>query len=183
MDFVSQNPNARRRNVHGEFVENAEPLEFAVWKTVKLGACKNAGEYREALAKAGCRIGDWANEILGRPEFTVSPQLADLDLVILSAGDLGFKSNTHYSDIFARAAEMGFGPCPAETGPALRLPYRDQPRDEWLRIAMEPITDAGGYRFIFAVAQDYIGLWLSGVDGDPGFVWETGDRFVFVNRK
>jgi hypothetical protein len=48
---------------------------------------------------------------------------------------------------------------------------------------MEPIIDSGGYRFIFAVAQDYTGLWLSGVDGDPELFWGISDRFAFVRRK
>lgn len=183
MDFALPNMPAGPRRVRGELGGGPDPRDLVVWKTIKLGARKTADEYRQALKAAGCRIGDWADEILGKLSFAASQLETEVDLVVLSGGDLGFKHNARYSDICVRALELGLQLCPAAVGPALRLVYGEQPRDEWLRIAMEPLTDSGGYRFIFAVAQDYIALWLSGVDGDPEFLWGTDDRFVFIRRK
>lgn len=160
-------------------VSTAAPREFAVWKTVKLGTCETLDEYRKALKKAGYRIGDWGNDILGRINCV---QLeTEADLVVLSVKELGY-DGAYYKDICDRGVEMGLELCPAEVGPALRLSYKDQPRDEWLRIAMEAITVTGGDRLIFAVGCDRGGLWLRG-DGHPVVFWRADGRFVFVRRK
>ncbi len=158
-----------------------QPREFAVWKSVKLGTCKSPDEYRNALKKAGRRIGDWGDDILGR--ISCSQVEVDLDLVDLSVGDLGFKGSARYADICTKAVELGLELCPAEVGPALRLQYGDQPRDEWLRIAMEAITARDGDRLIFGVGHGSDGLWLHAHYGHPYYVWYAAHRFVFARRK
>jgi hypothetical protein len=127
------------------------------------------------------KIGDWGDDILGR--IFCSQEEIDLDLVVMSVGDLGFKGSARYADICMKAVELGLELCPAEVGPALRLQYGDQPRDEWLRIAMEAIADRDGDRSIFYVERDSDDLWLSAYGGHPGSVRDAGDRFVFVRRK
>lgn len=159
----------------------AQPREFAVWKTVKLGLHKSPKDYRAAIKSAKMKIGDWGDDILGR--ISCSQVEVDLDLVELSVGDLGFKGSARYADICTKAVELGLELCPAEVGPALRLQYGDQPRDEWLRIAMEAIADRGGDRLIFLVGLDSDGLWLGASSGHPGAVCPADDRFVFVRRK
>ena len=197
MDFASQNLTAGQLNaivkklggeqdalrfLRGELlVSAAKPIEMPVWKTVKLGTCKTPDEYRKALKKAGRRIGDWGNDILGR--ITCSKEEVDLDLVVLSVGELGFKDGAHYADICAKAQELGLELCPAEVGPALRLQYGDQPKGEWLRIAMEAITDRDGRLSIFSVEHFGGGLWLYGYYGHPVFVWDADRCFVFGRRK
>lgn len=171
-----------RRINSGEWVVRAvEPALMPVWKTVKLDTCKTPSEYRKALKKAGMCIGDWGDDILGR--ITCSKEEIDLDLVVLSVGDLGFKDGAKYSDICAKAVELGLELCPAEVGPALRLQYGDQPKGEWLRIAMEAIAGRGGYLRIFSVGRDDDGLWLGGSGGRPVDVWGADGRFVFGRRK
>ena len=137
--------------------------EYVIWKTI--------------------RIGDWASEILGQPAFTVASHELDLDLVVMSVAELGFKNSAKRSEIYARARELGLDLCPAEVGPQLCLVYKDQPLNEWLLIAMEPITDSGGDLSVFGVARDGRGLWLDGSSGHPGGVWNANDRWVFVRRK
>ncbi len=118
---------------------------------------------------------------LGR--ITCSKEEIDLDLVVLSVADLGFKSGARYADICAKAVELGLELCPAEVGPALRLQYGDQPSGEWLRIAMEAITNRGGGRFVFSVFRVAHDLCLNHVYGHSDYVWHAGDRFVFGRRK
>lgn len=154
---------------------------FQIWKTVKLGIQKTPDEYRNALKKACRRIGDLGDDILGR--IICSQQETEVDLVVLSVAELGFKGSARYADICTKAVEIGLELCPAEVGPALRLQYGDQPRDEWLRIAMEAITAWGGDRYIFAVDQGGGGLWLGGSRGNPDRFWDADYRFVFVRRK
>jgi hypothetical protein len=162
---------------------SATKRDFAIWKTAKLGTCKTADDYRKALKKARYGINIWANEILNKAAFTFTQQETEVDLVVLSVGELGFKDGAHYNDICARAVEMGLELCPAEVGPTLRLAYADQPKNECLRIATEAIIDSDGYLFIFAVEHVDGELWLRGYFGHPASFWYAVHRFVFVRRK
>ena len=177
------------RTLRGEitFSVNKKPSEektlLIVWKTIKLGTIKNADEFRKALKKAGSRISDWANDIIGKPAFTVASSEEEIQLVNLSVEELGFKNGAKYGDICARAKELGLELCPNEVGPQLRLQYKDQPKGEWLRIAMEPITDSDGDLFIFLVVHDDGDLWLGSNYGPSGYFWGADDRFVFRLRK
>lgn len=170
------------RLLNGELkLVEAQPREFAVWKRVVLGICKTPDEYRTALKKAGRRIGDWGDDILGR--ISCSQEEIDLDLVAMSVADLGFRGGARYEGLCAKAVELGLELCPAEVGPALRLQYGDQPKGQWLLIAMEAITDRDGGRSIFSVGHDDGDLRLGANGGPPGGVWNADSRLVFVRRK
>ena len=160
-----------------------EKTSFNVWKTIKLGTLKNADEFRKALKKNGLKIGDWGNDILGKPAFTVTSVEEEIQLVNLSVADLGFKDGANYGNICAKAKELGLELCPNEVGPQLRLQYKDQPKGEYLRIAMEPITDSDGRLSIFSVAHGDDGLWLHGFYGSSVGFWGARNRFVFRLRK
>ena len=175
MDFLSGKTKIVR-------VSNEE-TSFKVWKTIKLGTIKNADALRKALKKADFKIGDWGNDILGKPAFTVTSVEEEIQLVNLSVADLGFKDGANYGNICAKAKELGLELCPNEVGPQLRLQYKDQPKGEYLRIAMEPITDSDGRLLIFFVAHDVDGLWLFGNYGDSDSFWLAYYRFVFRLRK
>ena len=197
MDFASQNLTAGQLNaivkklggeqdalrfLCGELVvSTAKPALMPVWKTVKLGTKKTPDEYCKALKSAGRRIGDWGGDVLGR--ISCSKEEIDFDLVVMSVGDLGFKDGAKYSDICAKAVELGLKLCPAEVGPALHLQYGDQLNGEWLRIAMEAITDRYGNLSVFDVVHVGVGLWLDGHRGHPDYVWDADDRVVFGRRK
>ena len=73
--------------------------------------------------------------------------------------------------------------CPNEVGPQLRLQYADQPKGEWLRIAMEAITASDGYRRLFSVGHDGGDLWLYGDYGYAVHFWYGSIVFVFGLRK
>ena len=119
-----------------------------------------------ALTSAGFRIGTWADDILGKPAFTAAAAESTLDLVVASVAELGFRERRHDSPTStSRAKSFGLELCPAEVGPQLRLQYADQPYGEWLRIAMEPISDSDGNPFIFDVGRDGRGRRLD--DGSP----------------
>jgi len=154
------------------------------FRTIKLGTgLKTADDFRDALKKDGYRIGNWANDIIGKPAFTASETETEVDLVVLTVAELGFKDGATRKDIYDRALERGLELCPSEVGPQLRLQYKDQPKGEWLVIAMEPITFADGDLYVFLVAYDRDEQWLRAYYGDPAHVWYAGNRFVFVRRK
>ncbi len=158
--------------------------QFPVWKTVKLGTgIKSADDFRSAIKRAGYRISDWANDILGKPAFSVASKEMEVDLVNVSVAELGFANDASRKEIYDRAIELGLELCPAEVGPQLRLQYKDQSHSEWLVIAMEPIVASDGGLLVFRVDHDGGGVWLDSHGGHPGRVWGAGSRFLFVLRK
>ncbi len=169
------------RFLRGELlVSAANPATCTVWKTITLGTHKDQKALMAALKTAKCKVSDYANDLLGKPAFTLASEQTEVDLVVSSVKELGFEGNATYAQITARALELGLELCPAEVGPALRLAYNDQPRDEWLRIAMEAITNSDGGPYIFSVEHGNDELWLSWSCGYPDYVWGPDYRFVFV---
>lgn len=162
-------------------VEKYDRQMFPVWKRVKLGTgMKSADQFREALCRADMEIGDWANKILGMPVFATVPQEVDIDLVNVSALELGFTSRTTREKIYARAIEHGLEMCPAEVGPQLRLQYGDQALGEMLLVGMKPIVDMSNYPSVFYVGRTQRGMWLHSVNGRSGYGWSPTERWVFV---
>ncbi len=151
-----------------------------VWKTITVGTFANSFALRNALDAAGCGIGDRAEEILARPAFTVSATKTDVELVAVSAAELGFQTDTaSLADIYARAQQLGFGLAAAEVAPQLRLQYFDQPIGEFL-VGMEPIKTWKGEPVILTVANGGAGLVLIGQNGSAGAEIPVASRFLFV---
>jgi len=151
-----------------------------VWKTITVGTFANSFALHNALDAAGCGIGDQAEEILARPAFTVSATKTDVELVAVSAAELGFQTDTaSLADIYARARQLGFGLAAAEVAPQLRLQYLDQPIGEFL-VGMEPIKTWKGEPVILTVANGGAGLVLIGQDGSADAEILAASRFLFV---
>ena len=150
------------------------------WKTITIGTFANSFALHKALDAAGCVIGDSAEEILARPAFTVSTTKADVELVAVSAAELGFQTDVvRLAHIYARAQELGFRLAAAEVAPQLRLQYFDQPPGEFL-IAMDPIKTWEGKPVILTVANGGAGLIILGRDGGADAQIPVGSRFLFV---
>jgi hypothetical protein len=160
-------------------------LETQIWKTITVGGYKGVNALREAMETAPCPIwiGDWADEVLGRPAFPFNKTPFEVDLVVLAVFELGFGHQGSLNDIHARAITLGFELCPAEVGPALRLGYMDQPLGEFLHIAMTPVARYDGELVDFTVANGGAGLLLVGGNGHPDVVMPAAARFVFVRPK
>jgi hypothetical protein len=151
------------------------------WKTITVGTFANSFALRNALDAAGCSIGSSAEEILARPAFTLSATKKDLELLAVSAAELGFQTDTaSLADIYARAQQLGFGLAAAEVAPQLRLQYFDQPIGEFLLIGMEPIKTWKGEPVILTVANGGAGLILIGQDGSAEAEIPVASRFLFV---
>ena len=177
----SLNPETVMRAV--QQVIDVNPLE-RVWKTITLGTgLRTADDFRRALQSGGFRIGNWGNDILGKPAFKAATEKTEVDLVNVSVAELGFKDGATRADIYKRALELSLELCPNEVGPQLRLQYKDQPKGEWLLIAMEPIAVSHGNLIVFNVDHNVDGLWLFGYNGKPGRFWLGPDRWVFSRRK
>ena len=198
----SSTPSARWETADG----------MPVWRTISLGTYANVNVLREALASetcradglkvagpAGpvrttasdasgaphCRLGDSAGEIIGRPAFRLSRLRQDLDLVVVSAAELGFNAdeNVALEAVDDRAELLGFALCPADIGPLLRLDYVDQPEGEFLHVAMVPIATYAGQPTDFTLGNDGAALLLLGGDGRPDLTVSAVTRFVFVRPR
>ena len=105
-----------QRFLRGELtLVEARPREFPIWETVRLGRHKTAAAYSKALKPAGtaASLGD---NYLGHPAFECARQETDVDLAMVSVGELGFMEGALYSQIVERALALGLELCPAEVG-------------------------------------------------------------------
>lgn len=157
-------------------------MQRPAWKTVQLGLHQTVDAYRSALKQNGFEIGDWANDIMGKPAFTVATEPTTVELVLMTVAELGFKNGAKRSDIYQRVLELGFELCPAEVGPALGLAYPDQPKNKWIWIGMEPIAVSVGNSGVFGVLHDGNERWLRTHWDDPGRHWLGFNRWVFRRK-
>jgi hypothetical protein len=156
------------------------PARFQTWRKITLGTYKGVNAYRHALDAAGIKIGDSADEILGRPAFRYAGMKTEVELTLLSAAKLGVESEFALSDVYERARQVGLELCPAEVGPLLRLDYRNQPLGEALNVAMEPVATYNGQPTILSLVNFGSGLALIGGDGRSEFMVPRTFLYVFA---
>jgi hypothetical protein len=156
---------------------------FRTWRTTTIGSHKGVNAYRDALDEAKIKIGDAADEILGRLAFPYVGEKTEVELTVVSAAELGVESESSLADLYSRARQLGLMLCPAEVAPQLRLDYRDQPRGETLIIAMEPINTYSGEPTILSLVNWGSGLALLGGTGRSDFMVPPYLRFVFAFPK
>jgi hypothetical protein len=170
---------AASADVNRHLIKSA--MDVPAWKRITLGTFKDSFALRNALDAAGCRVGVLAEQILARPAFVVTSKKAEVELVAVSAVELGFATNTvSLAPVYARARQLGFEVAAAELGPQLRLQYFDQPMGEFLIIGMKPIKTWSGESVILSVVNGGAGLVLIGQDGGPDAEVSANSRFVFV---
>jgi hypothetical protein len=151
-----------------------------IWRSIQVGTFANKGVLYGALEDADCGIGDTAAEILVAPGFALSGTTMKLDLVAVSAAELGVtRGSVSLEDIYARAQNLGFVLAAAEVGPQLRLQYFDQPMGEFLDIAMAPVKMRSGKFSIFSVVNGGAGLLLLGEEVGTDTQFYPFSRFVF----
>ena len=154
---------------------------FRTWRTTTIGSYKGVNTYRDALDAAKIKIGDAADEILGRPAFPYAREKTVVELTVVSAAELGVESDeSSLSDVYERARQVGLNLCPAEVGPQLRLDYHNQPLGEALDIAMEPVATYSGDLTILTLVNWGTGLMLIGRDGRSESKVNRISRFVFA---
>ncbi len=126
---------------YGKLFGKLFPRRFEVWKTITIG-----GVSKDELVMRlgdGFDVSDWAKDIMSKPEFVTASKPHEVSLTRVKVRDLGFKEAPTTTELFARIKEVG-DLCPAEVGSHLRLVDKDQPKNTWYWVAMEPITDSDG---------------------------------------
>lgn len=156
---------------------------FPIWKTITIGTFTTIDGLRSAILDKGFRIGDWAEDVLASPTFTLATERKEINLVKVTPKDLGFNDGSYREDIYSRAQEASLRLCPLEVGPQLRLKYTDQPKMESLQIGMETQTDSVGHPSQFRVVHGGDNfLWLVGDHKHDDDFWRADELFVFVNK-
>ena len=155
------------------------PFRFKVARTIKLGLRKTPAEYRKALKAAKVDVGVYAGQILDK--ITVSQTVMEVDISEpFTVADLGYATGTTRYDVIKKCiVELGGELCPNEVGPADRLQNRYQPKGDWYRTAMEPLTASDGGLGVFSVGRGGDGLFLGGGCGG-GALYVPDGRFVCV---
>ena len=144
---------------------------------------KTGEEWITELKQAGIHIPDYTKSMLKNPDFAESKNTENSILVRLTVADLGFAGFATTDQIYSFAEQFGLELCPAEVGPQYRLKYKNQPMNEWLRIAMKQISGSGGRPDVFDMTRDDDGLWLDYSWAKPGGEWNPNNEFVFRLRK
>lgn len=148
-----------------------------------LGSHGSARAYKEAIEKAGGHVSNWANMTMNSSEFSVSPKQVRIKLEFPLVSDLGFTEGATLRKIYSRAKEIGHGLCPAETGPALRLAYNDQPNGGKLSVATEPIKSGARNTTIFVLDSEAGELYLHCTKYYPGKFFGPQHRFAFASKR
>ena len=152
--------------------------KFAVRFVVTLGLHKLPDAYKQAIEADGKKINSWGLDILQKVR--CGKKQVEVHLAVATVEELGLPKGGTTDQLHAAIKAQGGQLCPAEVGPALRLLYKDQPKGEWLWLAMEAIPDSGGDLIVFRVARDDDGLWLGAGYGHPDSFWYPGGRIVFL---
>lgn len=166
-------------------IAQANPTpDLESWRVIEIGTGpKNADEYYKALKDAGFAVNPPDDHAIFRKDFRASNPEA-VELVKVSSKDLGFPHGAGYKEIYAAAAKLGLGPCPADVGPQLRLVYTDQPVGEKLLIAMDPYPVQSVYSVkdlrIFIVANTGKTPSLEEGDCTPESDTKDGDMEITI---
>ncbi len=157
----------------------AEVVNFKIWKTFKLGTHQYVDELSKTLEVEGHKIGNWAKDILSKPALTISPSMIEINLVVVSGHELGIRRNATRKAIFDQGLQLSLKLCPSEVGPQGRRQYQNQPMDEALLVAMEPIIDSVGNPKLFLIERIIDGSWLRGHNGQADYFWDPHRRWIF----
>lgn len=163
-----------------EYLYESFPEKKIFRKNIEL-TTKTGDEYTKELKKEGNKINDHAQDILNKLE--TLKQNESIDLVSFSVKQLGFPKGATLQEIYNKAKEFGLELCPPQVGPELRLNYKDQPDNEYLKIAIELLSDRDGDPVLFSVERVFSEPRLYNYRGRLDDPWHSTTRFVFCSRK
>lgn len=93
----------------GPQIEIGSAADLPVWRTISIGTFRDSIALRGAMVAMGCGVGNSAAEVLARPAFTLSDQKTTVELLTVSAAELGLKGETaSLREIYAHAQRFGF---------------------------------------------------------------------------
>lgn len=145
----------------------------------------------QKLQEQGVHLNEHAQTLLAHPVFD-APEERELHFVERTVQELGMADGGTLAQIFDAARQAGLTPCPATSGPYLRLATMGQvnapdsvlsagrPPAGALHVASEPLSDDDEYPkgFYLRVVDDRV--WLRGYRCDAGYELGPDQRLAFV---
>lgn len=126
-------------------------------------------------------FGDWAKDLMSKPEFTTSKEIKGLKLIQLTVAELGFPNGATTNEIYKRADKLGLDLCEAEVGPQLRL---QSDTKDWTFIGMKQILGSDGNPRVFRLRSIGGQLRLGSISSaGPDDRWTSDVPWVFSLRK
>jgi len=133
--------------------------ERPIWKSLQRSH-DDAKGYITDLEANDFRISDWARDIMGKDGFSQAFDITDVNLVIASVKELTGQDSATTAEIYDAIRKVSGELCSAWVGPELRKQYPDQPKGEWLIVAMETIAGSDGAPYVFYVCRHDRARWL-----------------------
>lgn len=167
-----------------EYRRSLPLIERPPFLTVRVGTLKTEPELRQAVLDSGCKIGNWAIDLMNQPAFKsgIAQVEEDIDFVIASNEELGYPNGCTRIQSYEAGLKLGWKKCLISDGPEIRRNYLDQPDGEYLLVASDPVADSDGYLKVFYVGHVLDRLWLLSCSGSPGYFWYGLYRWVFRRK-
>ncbi len=186
-------PHGVRRFLANKTIVQAVPQAFDVWRTIKVGNFKEQGLLiDEIFFSKKCEIQedptgkkdivavrDYCAKMVHADNFSMYSEEQDIDLVVLTPVDLGFKGGAKGKEIYSWAAQLGLHTCLSEVGPQLCF----QPEEKAifhkdLQVAMKALLLEGhdGFPYVFRINNRHESTVLDYASND--FISET-TKLVF----
>jgi hypothetical protein len=157
--------------------------------TIRVGTYQDVEAWCQSILGAGCRIGDWANDLTDQRgavgevgKFYLVSEMAEIPLYAASNADLGYPKGCTVAESFAALEGIGAKKLPPDGMLYLRLAYLNQPLGEWLLGYMDPIADSSGDPEVFYVGRNEDGLWLYSSFAHPENTYSGGAVWVFARE-
>lgn len=138
---------------------------------------KNKKEFYTLAKKNNLQLSTWAKELIEKASFD---DTSKVEYIVKSVAELGFPDGATYGNIITTAEKNGYSLLSHAQALSYALNYK---LTAWHILAIDSITDSGGYRPLFRVGHDDDDLWLDGDYGDVDYFWHGRSVFVFGLRK
>jgi hypothetical protein len=156
-------------------------LRIKTWKRVTVGRIGTFIVARERLKTAEIKVSSFADDIIFSIMYKNTK--AKLDLVRVSAKEIGLGDGVNTAEIYAAGERHGLCLCPAEVAPQLWIQYPDLlPRGERLHIAMEAFKHSYCGSIVFHLEYCSDDRWLGVNYGEPCNTWKDDSIWVFVRK-
>ncbi len=132
------------------------------------------------LSQHKINLNAYATMLFMSESFTVSVQRKCVNVVQVSAKQLGFADGALYSDIMYAAKGIGLVPCSLELAPFLRLAYLEQSDEKMLTVASARAFCDESYPNGFYLSYKNGEHWLRGYRSTSDWIWPPESIFAFV---
>lgn len=160
---------------------------FPIWKTIILkGHYENVDVLRQQVEKIARAFDLDVDDFLKRNSFKGRPMDIEVDAVLISGIDLGFEDKSIYKgNIFERALDFGLALCPSDLGYSLQEKYGEQPENDVIFIAMDPIYHSShpGYSILELMRYGSRKSYLAPIRAWNDHCFDAKSRFVFIKPR